>query len=241
MAETVRIIADVQERRSGIPKLLAELGAEVEVLSLTAGDYVVGHDTLVERKAVLDLHSAVRRGHLWAQLAKLKAGCPFPYLLVEGRSIDGRGRGLHPNSIRGACLAVIDQGVALLRSDDRADSARWIHRLAVRCQREASAPELPPLVPRPVLAPESVPEAMLAAVPGISTVTARALLERFGSLTAVATAPPDALLDVPGIGNERARALLEALGGAPPAAERPSTQWSEGADDEPAAKRPTIR
>jgi ERCC4-type nuclease len=182
------------------------------VLALSAGDYAVGDDTLVERKAVLDLHSAVRRGYLWAQLAKLRAGCAFPYLLVEGRDIDGGGRGLHPNAIRGACLAVIDQGVALLRSVDQADSALWLHRLAVRCQREEPPAELPPLVPRPTLPPETVSEAMLAAVPGISTVTARALLERFGSLSGVASASADALLDVPGIGKERARALCEALG-----------------------------
>jgi ERCC4-type nuclease len=212
VADRVRILVDVQEHRSGMPGLLEGLGAEVEVMSLTAGDYALGADTLVERKAVLDLHSAVRRGRLWAQLAKLRAGCAFPYLLVEGRSLDGGGRGLHPNAIRGACLAVIDQGVPILRSDDRADSARWLYRLAVRCQREARAPELPPHVPRPSLAPGSVPEAMLAAVPGISTVTARALLERFGTLAALSTATHDVLLEVPGIGKERARALAEALG-----------------------------
>lgn len=212
MASAVRILVDVQERRSGIPALLEELGAEVDVLSLPAGDYVLGHDTIVERKAVLDLHSSVRKGHLWAQLAKLRASCAFPYLLVEGRDLDGGGRGLHPNAIRGACLAVIDQGVALLRSDSQRDSARWLHRLAVRCQREAAPAELPPLVPRPAVPPESVAEAMLAAVPGISTITARALLERFGSLAGVAGAPLEALLEVPGIGKERARALVEALG-----------------------------
>lgn len=194
-----------------MPELLTELGAEIEVMSLTAGDYVVGDDTIVERKAVLDLHGAVRRGHLWAQLAKLRSACPFPYLLVEGRSIDGAGRGLHPNAIRGACLAVIDQGVPLLRSDDRADSARWLHRLATRCQREARSPDLPPLVPRATVAPRSVQEAMLAAVPGISTIIARALLERFGSVVAIATASHDGLLEVPGVGVERARAIVDAF------------------------------
>jgi Fanconi anemia group M protein len=212
VADAVRIIVDVHEQRSGIPGLLEELGAEVELLSLPAGDYALGDDTLVERKAVLDLHSAVRRGHLWAQLAKLRAACAFPYLLVEGRDLDGGGRGLHPNAIRGACLAVIDQGVPLLRSVDQADSARWLHRLAVRCQREAAPAELPPLVPRATVPPESVAEAMLAAIPGISTVTARALLERFGSPAGIAAAPPEAWLEVPGIGKERVRALADALG-----------------------------
>lgn len=52
------------------------------------GDYAVGADTLVERKRVLDLHSAVPKGRLWPQLAKLRSGCAFPYLLVEGTDID---------------------------------------------------------------------------------------------------------------------------------------------------------
>jgi Fanconi anemia group M protein len=212
MAQVVRVLVDVHEQRSGIPALLADLGADVEVVSLPAGDYVAGSDTIVERKAVLDLHSAVRRGHLWAQLARLRASCAFPYLLVEGRTIDGGSRGLHPNAIRGACLAVIDQGIALLRSDDQADSARWLHRLAVRCQRETPAAELPPPVPRAAVPPASVAEAMLASIPGISTLTARALLERFGSVSGVATATAEALLEVPGVGKERARALAGALG-----------------------------
>ena len=149
-------------------------------------------------------------------IPRLDGNCPcqvtanHAQLLIN--YLDGGGRGLHPNAIRGACLAAIDQGVALLRSADREDSALWLHRLAVRCQRDAMPPELPAPIPRAALAPETVAEAMLSAVPGISTVTARALLAEFGSLTAVAGASPDALLAVSGIGKERARALVEALG-----------------------------
>ena len=56
---SVRIIADVHEARSGIPALLEELGAEVEVAALPAGDYAVGEDTIVERKRVIDPHGSV--------------------------------------------------------------------------------------------------------------------------------------------------------------------------------------
>ncbi|MFN8223807.1 MAG: ERCC4 domain-containing protein [Gaiellales bacterium] len=213
MADRVRIVVDVQERRSGIPDLLAELGADVEVVSLPAGDYLLGDDTIVERKAVLDLHGAVSKGHLWGQLAKLRSSCAFPYLLVEGRSIDGGSRGIHPNAIRGACLAVIDQGIAILRSDDPRDSARWLHRLAVRCQREAPPAELPPHVARPEVPVETIAEAMLVAVPGISTITARVLLQHFGSPGGVAAASAEELLAVPGIGKERARSLAQAFQG----------------------------
>jgi ERCC4-type nuclease len=140
----VKIIVDVHERQSGIAETLAELGAEIEVSALPAGDYAVSADTLVERKRVLDLHTAVLKGRLWPQLGKLRAACVFPYLLVEGSDID-RGP-LHHNAVRGVCLAVIDQGIALLRSGSQRDSALWIHRLAVRCQQvepSADRPALP--------------------------------------------------------------------------------------------------
>ena len=202
----VKIIVDVHERQSGIAETLRELGAEVEIAALPAGDYAVGADTLVERKRVLDLHAAVLKGRLWPQLGKLRAACAFPYLLVEGTDID-RGP-LHHNAVRGACLAVIDQGIALLRSGYQRDSALWIHRLAVRCQEVEPAADRPAYAQRPRAKPgDETAEALLAAVPGISTTSARALLERFGSVAGVVGAAPDEWLRVPGIGPEGARAL----------------------------------
>lgn len=208
----VRIVVDVHEEQSGIPATLArELGADVELASLPAGDYAVGSGTLVERKRVRDLHSAVLKGRLWSQLGKLRAAAAFPYLLVEGSDID-RGP-LHANAVRGACLAAIDQGIALLRSGQPRDSALWIHRLAVRCQRTEVPAERPPYAERPkARGTREAAEAVLAAVPGISSSSARALLARFGSLTAVVSARPDEWLAVPGIGPDRARALAETLG-----------------------------
>src|SRR5256886_17396425 len=177
----VKIIVDVHERQSGIAETLAELGAEIEIAPLPAGDYAVGADTLLERKRVLDLHAAVLKGRLWPQLGKLRAACAFPYLLVAGSDIDRCP--LHHNAIRGVCLAVIDQGIALLRSGYQRDSALWIHRLAVRCQQLEPAAERPPYAQRPRPKPgDEAAEALLASVPGISTSSARALLERFGSV-----------------------------------------------------------
>jgi DNA excision repair protein ERCC-4 len=188
----VKIIVDVHERQSGIAETLSELGAEIEVAPLPAGDYAVGADTLVERKRVLDLHAAILQGRLWPQLGKLRAACAFPYLLVEGTDID-RGP-LHANAIRGACLAVIDLGIALLRTGYQRDSALWIHRLAVRCQELEPAAERPAYAQRPRPRPgQEAAEALLSAVPGISTSCARALLARFGSVAGVVAAAHDRL------------------------------------------------
>lgn len=178
-AQPVKIAVDVHERVSGIADTLAEPGAEVEVAPLPAGDDAVGAETLVERKRVLDLHAAVLKGRFRPQLGKLRAACAFPYLLIEGSDLD-RGP-LHRNAVRGVCLAVIDQGIALLRSGYQRDSALWIHRLAVRCQQLEPAADRPAYAQRPrPKAGEETAEAVLAAVPGISTSSARALLEHCG-------------------------------------------------------------
>jgi ERCC4-type nuclease len=83
---SVKIIVDVHERQSGIAETLRELGADVEIAALHAGDYAVGADTLVERKRVLDLHAAVLKGRTWSQLGRLRSACAFSYLLVEGQT-----------------------------------------------------------------------------------------------------------------------------------------------------------
>ena len=129
-------------------------------------------------------------------------------LLVEGTDID-RGP-LHHNAVRGVCLAVIDQGIALLRSGYQRDSALWIHRLAVRCQELEPAAERPAYAQRPRAKPgDETAEALLASVPGISTTSARALLEHFGSVAAIVNADRAEWLTVTGIAPLRARALEE--------------------------------
>jgi ERCC4-type nuclease len=55
-------------------------------------------------------------------------------------------------------------------------------------------------------------EAVLASVPGISTVTARALLRQFGSVAAVIAAGPEAWMSIHGIGPGRALHLAKTLG-----------------------------
>jgi ERCC4-type nuclease len=54
-------------------------------------------------------------------------------------------------------------------------------------------------------------EAVLAAIPGISSTSARALLGHFGSVAAVLSAGPDEWIKVRGIGPDRVRALQETL------------------------------
>ena len=55
----LRIIIDERERKSGIPKLLQKIGINVEVKRLPIGDYIVSHETVVERKSISDFISSI--------------------------------------------------------------------------------------------------------------------------------------------------------------------------------------
>lgn len=143
------------------------------------------------------------------QIGKIRDEAVSPFLLIEGEDLDAGPR--HPNAIRGALLAIAELGVTILWSRDPADSALWLHRLAVRHARKASART------RPRRTREAIEPCIgvLAAVPGISTHTARALLSRFGSVDGLLGAGPERWAEVEGVGTVRAHALATALLDAP--------------------------
>lgn len=199
------VVVDVFERGSGVPAELLRLGARITVEPLAAGDYRIAGGVLIERKTVADLHGSLGRGRLWAQVGRVRDSAVAPFLLVEGDDLDAGPR--HPNAIRGALLAIADLGVAILPSRDATDSARWIHRLALRQARKGAKGG--PLRERVEMTPPGI--AVLTAVPGISDRTARILLERFGSVEGVLSAGPERWAEIAGIGSVRANALAAAL------------------------------
>jgi ERCC4-type nuclease len=112
----VTITADVHERRSRVPALLEALGAQVELRTLTRGDYVVGAGTVVERKTVRDLHLSIMNARFWHQMRKIRAAGTSPHLVIEGESLFAGP--IQNNGVRGACLAVTDLGIAIIRTQD---------------------------------------------------------------------------------------------------------------------------
>ena len=107
----VTILADVGERRSGIPGVLGELGADVTFDVLAAGDYLVGSATLVERKSVEDLQRYVITGFLWRHHDKLRARGPRSCSLFQAPRLDGR---VSDHGIRGAVVSVLETGIPVV-------------------------------------------------------------------------------------------------------------------------------
>jgi ERCC4-type nuclease len=69
----VRIVADVRERFSGVPRLLSGTGLDVTMEWLRCGDRAAGGGALVERKRVRGMHAAIVAGTFWPQIGRLRA------------------------------------------------------------------------------------------------------------------------------------------------------------------------
>lgn len=201
----VKIVADVGELRSGVPEALRQLGADVEVAQLPVADYLLAECIGAERKTIADLHRSIARGRLWTQLLTCRRMLDRTYLVIEGSVLD---QGcVTPAGVRGALLEIGDRGVTVVRSTDGYDSAMWLLRISVRLQKSRPAG-----VRRARRFPRAAtPVSLLSEVPGIGPRTARALLARFGSVRAIASAEVSELETVAGVGPHRAVTLARVL------------------------------
>jgi ERCC4-type nuclease len=205
--ESGPVWVDHRERSSSIPKALVAAGLDVQLTDLPAGDYVLGPGLAVERKGATDLGASIRDGRMFDQAVRLQSTFPQAVLLIEGQPR------IAEDAWRGAVCRLVEDGFTVLHSRDAKDSAAWIVRLAKRARR--GAPTTPTEGPRrSPRHPSAQAEAMLSAVPGISTTMARSLLAAHGSVAAIAAAAPEGLRRHPGIGRVRAARLAEALNGA---------------------------
>lgn|GEM_PF-1929998 len=180
----VSIVADVREKESRLFDALRKLDVRIERRRLPVADYLAGA-ALVERRSVRDLHLAIIQGRFWPQPGRLSRTPLRPHLLVE----------------------VAELGIGVIRSSGPADSALWLKIPAGRQQRRRRVTRAYAQHP----APSEAAEAMLAAVPGISTVTAQALLQRFGSVAAVIEAGLEEWLSIHGVGPKKVQAISETL------------------------------
>jgi ERCC4-type nuclease len=201
----VAITVDVHEQASGVPRLLQELRACVVERALTRGDYLLGPETLAERKTVADLHQTIVAGRFWNQMQKLRQAGRSPYLVIEGADLFCGP--IAADAVRGLCLAASDLGIAIIRTVDKTDTAAWLLRIAIR-RRDQATRNRPVFAQRPRSSRSDAIEAALAAAPGISVVTARAVLTRFSSIEELSGATVNDLQRIPGVGIRRAESIV---------------------------------
>jgi len=211
--QPVHIVVDDRERAGDVPAALAMRGdATVEVARLNVGDYCVQRRVLVERKTAADFAASLIDGRLFRQTAALAASVGRAVVLLEGAEADWQATGVRREALQGALITIaVFYGLALLWSAGPEESARllvYIGRQTQQCIHGGLA--------RPGYRPKGRRARqlfLLQGFPGLGPERAARLLERFGSVRAIMTAPIEELALVPGIGEKTAAKMRWILDG----------------------------
>ncbi|MDR9430083.1 MAG: DEAD/DEAH box helicase [Natronomonas sp.] len=199
---TVEIVADQRELDSHIARdLSTREGIETRLETLDVGDYVLSDRVVVERKEVDDFLDTLVGGDrsLFEQVGAAARYYARPVVIVEGDRLY-EARNVHPNAIRGALASLaVDFGVSVMRTDDADDTANLLEVIARREQEtDDRSVSVHGEKGGKTLAEQQ--EYVVGSVAEVGPVTARALLEHFGSVEAVMRAGENDLREVDGIG-----------------------------------------
>ncbi|MGI2027608.1 ERCC4 domain-containing protein [Endozoicomonas acroporae] len=205
---------DYRERASGIVDILqGREGIVVNTVSLESGDYKINNDWLVERKTLTDLAASIIDGRLFRQLSQF---C-FPYrkvLLIEGTTDMLCSSGIRRESIQGALVTVsLYFGIPVLRSMNPNETAAILIMVGRQWSRFRGLMNSAGMGSRPVPSKNPVRQTlnMLQCLPGVGSLKARALLQKFGSIEAVLLSSVEELAQTRGIGRKTAQGIKQML------------------------------
>ncbi len=207
--ESLRIIVDKRERKSGIPELLKSVGLNLEIKTLPTGDYIVAPETVVERKSIRDLMSSVFDGRLFDQCSRLKEHFQHPVVLMEGNVDEIEEIAENPLIFYGAISTVVlDFKIPVIPTPNATHTAKL---LVSMCSRKGTPKGL--YLKKTKKSPDLKRQqlSVLCSLPGIGEKFAVRMLERFETPLKVFTATTAELAKVEGLGHARAKKIKKML------------------------------
>ncbi|MDT3433994.1 DEAD/DEAH box helicase [Haloarcula sp. 1CSR25-25] len=211
--DPVEIVADQRELDSTIARDLSTRdGVETRLETLAVGDYVLSDRVVVERKTVADFMDTLTGGDrsMFEQVGDATRHYARPVVVIEGEDLFGA-RNVHHRAIQGALASLaVDFGASVLRTSDEDETADLLEVIAGREQETADREVSVHGEKQSKTLPEQQ-EYVVASIAEVGPVTARTLLEAFGSVEAVMTADREDLLEVSGIGDVTADRIRDVV------------------------------
>jgi len=210
--ESVRIIVDSRESRSGVPERLARLpGVTTETRELSSGDYVIEGVLAIERKDATDFINSLVSGHLFDQVARMSNEHLRYMVLIEGDVFSTRSD-ISDEAILGA-LSWLGHlsGAGVVHVPSSVYTPSMIRRLAIHATHGLGY-DVPLRSEKPkVTNPLAMAQYIVSGLPSVGPTTALTLLKHFGTAQAVFSASRGELLTVKGIGPKTADNIRAAL------------------------------
>ncbi len=202
----VVVYSDEKETKSGVPGLLIELGARVEILPLNIGDYILSERVVIERKTIYDFANSVKNKRFFRQLQQLKEEYEKPLLLIEGNLKNIKG--IYPEGSKGALSFVfLSFDIPILCTQNKEDTAEIIWTIAK--QEQLIKPPVSFFPKRKVYSKEDEVLRVLESLPDIGPVTAKNMQNYISSLKELVLKEEKELYKIPGIGKKRAKKIYE--------------------------------
>jgi len=205
----LRIVVDEREKKSGIPDLLKGIGINLEIKTLSVGDYIVAPETIVERKTVSDLISSIFDGRLFDQCNRLKEHFQFPIILIEGDVDEIEQITDNPFVFYGAVSSIIiDFKIPIISTPSASHTAKL---LVSMCSRKDISKG--PFIKKIRKSEDTQRQqlSILCSLPGVGEKTAVRMLEKFGTPLKVFSASVTELSKITSLGQARAKKIKKML------------------------------
>jgi ERCC4-type nuclease len=203
--------------RSQLPDTERTAGIDIELRTLSVGDYVLSDRVCVERKTTDDfLATLLERRELFSQLRDLKMAYRRPVLIVEGPGGQDTlftTRMIDASAIWGVLEVItVSLRIPILYTNDCAETARVLCQIAVK-QQNYEKRSISLHGKRSHMRRHELQEYVVSSIPDVGPTAAKRLLSHFGSIEGIVAAPRDQLIEVHRIGPKIAdniRGLLSA-------------------------------
>lgn len=204
-----QIYADSREGNSKVLRELDKLNVDIVVKSLAVADYQVSNDVGIERKTTKDFITSIIDKRLYKQARELAEYFRKPIIILEGEDLYSSL--IHPNAVRGALSSIaVDFSIPIIPTRSEEDTAAMITRIAIREQIKESSDIQIRTEKKPLTLYEQQLY-MVESLPNIGPVTAKKLLQEFGSVGGVINASENELKKVEGIGDKIAQRIREVI------------------------------
>ncbi len=204
----LKIIIDSRESSSRLCSLICEKVQNIEFSALDIGDYIVGEDSIIERKSINDFVSSILDKRIFNQINRLKE-IKKPLLIIEGDKTKLLQTNLHENVIYSILLHIlIDQKIPIFFTNDENESLLLILNFARRGQLGPSD-SFSPHAHKQITTLPQMQEYFISALPFIGPKLARRLLKKAKTIKKIINAKQERLQKVEGVGDKKAKILYD--------------------------------
>jgi len=210
----MKIVIDHREMRASVSEELEKLGAVIEINNLEVGDYVVSERVAFERKTLPDFFATLFERHeLFSQLRDLSRSYRRPILIIEGEDpFFVFSRRVNPMVIQGILNTIALMRIPTLYTLNEAETAQVISMIAAKEQGDRNG-HVNFHGKRSRLSQSEAKVYVISSIIGVGHTMARNLLDHFGSVEQILTAPREELVKVDGVGSRTAEKIRELAGG----------------------------